>query len=274
MVGLLEKRGFAVGLRCALELLASVSGRAFCDDPKNLQQIDGLGPVYARKLSAAGVQNISDLMTNEESRLEVLCGRNPPFGHQILSFAAEHFPILELNVSLTDSQIICNVSITGKVSTTHLIVISGMDSSSTILHHEIFSKQTKLTRQVKLNSDDSINYYACSLICTTCAGVNRHYTFTKPSAKKTYSTQPPAIQTTTPVKRAVPSPVSAEKSASKSKLFLGSRTQTLSNAQSFLKKYAPKPQEQITSTLLLSKPSVQQTVLDEITLELRSLDEV
>lgn len=266
-------RGLALGLRCALELLSSVAGRAFCDDPKNLQQIEGVGPFYARKLSAAGIQSVSDLMTCEESRLEVICGRNPPFGHQISSFAAEHFPLLELNVTLNDTAITCNVNVTGKDFSVHLLVICGTDSSSTILHHEIFSKKAKLARQIRIGSDDSVHYYSCSLICATCAGVNHHCTFTKPAPKQQESIPKPIIQATTPAKRTVPSPVSTEKSASKAKLFLGSRTQTLSSAQSFLKKYAPKPEERISSTLLLPKPSVQQTVLEEITLELRSLDE-
>lgn len=262
-----------MGLRCALELLASVAGRAFCDDPKNLQQIEGLGPVYARKLSAAGIESISDLMSCEESRLEVLCGRNPPFGHQALSFAAGHFPSLELNVSLNDTAITCNVSISGNDFTVNLLVICGTDSSSTIMHHEVFSKNTRCARLIRIEPDDSVRYYSCSLICTTCAGVNRHCTFTKPAPKQPESITQPTVQATTPAKRTVPSPVSTEKSAPKAKLFLGSRTQTLSNAQSFLKKYAPKPEEHISSTLLLPKQSVQQIVLDEITLELRSLDE-
>lgn len=274
----------------ALELQSAMAGEAWPDDCKLFQQVNGLGTVYSRKLFSAGIVNLNDLASCDESRLEVICARNPPFGHKIKAQIADSFPLLQLNPVMKDDSVICSGEISGQEGPIHLVVmVQLLEGPSQILLHELFQKRQTFIRTVKLPIGN-ISFVTCSLISTAHSGCNRHVNFTvaEPEPKPivpaiptpskstpcseemsgTSSATPQTTQVWTPAKRSVPSPVSAEKSV-KTKHFLGNRKMTLASAQSFLQKYAPISTPPIRSSLLLPKSSVTQSLVDEIDFELK-----
>lgn len=286
-----------------LELQSAIAGESWPDDSKLLQRVNSIGRVYAGKLFSAGICDLNDLANCEESRIEILCGRNPPFGHKVKVNINEKFPKLGLSADFNDDLVVCNGSIAGKEETIHLLVIASIDGISQILHYELFQKRQAFMRSIKIPTG-KVQSVSCSLLTTLHAGCNRHVTFKlaepnpkpaelsklKPSIESKQKTPPrskkaespakivpigslpvaisPLCPETPPAKRSVPSPISSEKSV-KSKRFLGNRNMTLSSAQSFLQKYAPVNTPPIRSSLFLPKVSVQQTIVDEIEIELR-----
>ena len=81
----LHERGDGTGLLNALEMQAVFSRRMWSDSPLILTQVPRLGKVYSRNLNEAGIRTIADLRACDEQRIEVIIGRNPPFGNQVLS---------------------------------------------------------------------------------------------------------------------------------------------------------------------------------------------
>ena len=90
----------AVAARNALSLARSLSSRVWDHSPMELKQIEGIGDVGMRKLAAADVRSIGALADTEAHRIEMILGRNPPFGNQMLSRVSD-FPILRINVKQT-----------------------------------------------------------------------------------------------------------------------------------------------------------------------------
>ena len=72
-----------------------------------LKQIEGIGDVGMRKLAAADIRSIGALADTEAHRIEMILGRNPPFGNQMLSRVSD-FPILRLNVKQTGKKQLSN----------------------------------------------------------------------------------------------------------------------------------------------------------------------
>ncbi len=284
----------AVALANALELQSALAGESWPDEYKLLQQVDGIGRVYARKLFTAGIHDLNELAACEESRIEVVCARNPPFGHKVKAQLKELFTQTSLSAEMQDGIVLCEGKVSGKEQPVHFLVVAQLEKESKILHHELIQKEPMFSCSIKLPQNGLLGL-SCSLIITAHAGCNRHVTFKiaqpKPQVielksfkpicavtpKPEKSTAPKIVPIssssdfsiiTPPAKRTVPSPISSEKSI-KTRQFLNNRNMTLTSAQTFLQKYAPVNTPPIRSSLLLPKASVQQSLIDEIEFELR-----
>ena len=281
----------ATALANVLELQSALAGESWPDDCKILQQVDCVGRVYARKLFAAGLCDLNDLSNCEESRIEVICGRNPPFGHKVKVHLQQSFPQLSLNADIKDGVLQCDGRVSGKAESIHFLAVVQLDEGSQILHHEVLQKEQVYRKSIKL-PPDGVCSVSCSLITTSHAGSNRHVTFSLAEPKQRLEplrlVQPPkpmrltepkavpkivpiteTVPITPPAKRSVPSPISSEKSVKTKQHFLGNRNMTLASAQSFLQKYAPVNIPPVRSSLFLPKASVQQSLVDEIEIELK-----
>ncbi|KAF2765543.1 hypothetical protein EJ03DRAFT_345617 [Teratosphaeria nubilosa] len=87
----------AIASRNALMLARSLGAQVWDDSPLHIMQLDGVGPVYVRKLVNAGIKSIEDIELTDAHRLETVCSRNPPYGTE-LQAKARAFP--KLMVSL------------------------------------------------------------------------------------------------------------------------------------------------------------------------------
>ncbi|KAH0833684.1 hypothetical protein AYO21_04430 [Fonsecaea monophora] len=89
-----------ISTRNALELGRSIAARVWDNTASQLRQVEGLGEVAVRKLASASINSIDTLLNTEPSRIEVVLGKNPPFGHQLLQ-KLESFPNLRVSVKET-----------------------------------------------------------------------------------------------------------------------------------------------------------------------------
>jgi len=89
----------AVGIRNALFLSRSFAAKAWDDSPLVLQQVDKVGPVLARKLIAVDINSIETLGQTDPGRVQHIAGRNPPFGHVMVS-KAKIFPKLRVGIKM------------------------------------------------------------------------------------------------------------------------------------------------------------------------------
>ncbi|KAK5369344.1 ATP-dependent DNA helicase MER3 [Exophiala xenobiotica] len=94
----------AVSTRNALELGRSLAAHVWDNTASHLRQIDGLGEVSVRKLASASIDSIDTLMNTEPSRIELVLGRNPPFGRELLK-KLESFPNLRLCIKETGREL-------------------------------------------------------------------------------------------------------------------------------------------------------------------------
>lgn len=76
--------GDSIGVRHALELARSFGSRAWDNSPLQMKQIDQIGPMAVRKLANAGINSVEALEATEQHRIEMLLGKNPPFGAKLL----------------------------------------------------------------------------------------------------------------------------------------------------------------------------------------------
>src|SRR5271155_1658426 len=93
----------AVSTRYALEIGRSLAARVWDNSSLQLKQIDQIGDVALRKLAGAGINSIETLENTEAHRIEMILGRNPPFGSKMLSNVAT-FPRLRVSVSQMDRE--------------------------------------------------------------------------------------------------------------------------------------------------------------------------
>jgi ATP-dependent DNA helicase HFM1/MER3 len=89
----------SVAIRNALMLERSLGARAWDDSPLQMKQIDQLGMVAVRKLVNGGINSIEVLENTEAHRIEMVLGKNPPFGMKLLA-GLKHFPKLYVSVHL------------------------------------------------------------------------------------------------------------------------------------------------------------------------------
>jgi Sec63 Brl domain len=73
----------AVAARNALELARSFAARAWDNTPNVLKQVQGIGDVFMRKLAANGINSIDTLLATEPHRINLILGKQQPFGAQI-----------------------------------------------------------------------------------------------------------------------------------------------------------------------------------------------
>lgn len=88
----------------ALLLERSLVAKVWDDSPMQMKQISGLGINYVRKLSKAGIRSIEELECTEPHRIEMIVGRNPPFGLGILE-QLKAFPKLRVSLHLEKSSV-------------------------------------------------------------------------------------------------------------------------------------------------------------------------
>ena len=79
-----------LGKPLALTLLwgRQFAARMWDDDPLVCKQIPGIGEKLAKALSLGGITSFSDLLSADPRKIELLCGKNPPFGSNVKSFVA------------------------------------------------------------------------------------------------------------------------------------------------------------------------------------------
>lgn len=90
----------ATSTRHALELGRSLAARVWDNTASQLRQIEGLGEVAVRKLASASINSIDTLLNTEPSRIELVLGKKPPFGLELLK-KLESFPNLRVSVKET-----------------------------------------------------------------------------------------------------------------------------------------------------------------------------
>ncbi|KIW62469.1 hypothetical protein PV04_10642 [Phialophora macrospora] len=98
------QRQDAISTRNALELGRSLAAHVWDSTASQLRQLEGLGEVAVRKLAAASINSIDTLLNTEPARIELVLGKNPPFGHQLLK-KLESFPDLRVSVKETGRDI-------------------------------------------------------------------------------------------------------------------------------------------------------------------------
>lgn len=64
-----------------------------------MKQLTQIGPVAVRKLALGGINSIEALEAAESHRIEVLMGKNPPFGIKLLANLKD-FPKLRVSVKM------------------------------------------------------------------------------------------------------------------------------------------------------------------------------
>lgn len=89
----------AISVRNALMLARSFGGQVWDDSPLHINQLEGIGPVYVRKLVSIGIMSIEDLEQTESHRIETVLKKYPPFGAE-LQEKAKAFPRLRIAMKI------------------------------------------------------------------------------------------------------------------------------------------------------------------------------
>ncbi|KAH8435304.1 putative DEAD/DEAH box DNA helicase (Mer3) [Aspergillus melleus] len=90
----------SVAVRHALDLARSFGAKVWDYSALQMKQIDQIGIVAVRKLSAAGITSLEALELTEAHRIDMILSKNPPFGMKVLSRVAD-FPKLLVSVRKT-----------------------------------------------------------------------------------------------------------------------------------------------------------------------------
>lgn len=89
----------SIAVRNALELARCFGARVWDNSPLQMKQIDQIGVVAVRKLSAAGITSLEALELTEPHRIDMILSRNPPFGVKLISRVAD-FPKLRVTIKM------------------------------------------------------------------------------------------------------------------------------------------------------------------------------
>lgn len=87
----------SVAARNALMLARSLGAQVWDDSPLTMKQLEGVGPVFVRKIVTAGIKSIEGILSTEANRIEAAVSRNPPFG-SVLQQKAKAFPRLRISL--------------------------------------------------------------------------------------------------------------------------------------------------------------------------------
>ncbi|KAE8379979.1 Sec63 Brl domain-containing protein [Aspergillus bertholletiae] len=93
----------SIATRNALELARSFGARVWDRSPFQMKQIEQIGVVAVRKLSAAGIASIEALECTEPHQIDMILSKNPPFGLKLQGRLLE-FPKLRVSVKLTKKE--------------------------------------------------------------------------------------------------------------------------------------------------------------------------
>ena len=94
----------SVSARSALQLARSLGARVWDQSCLEMKQIEGIGDVGTRKLASAGINSIESLESADAHCIEMILGRNPPFGNRLIKSATE-FPKLRIQVKRMDQKL-------------------------------------------------------------------------------------------------------------------------------------------------------------------------
>ncbi|KAI9205270.1 uncharacterized protein BJ171DRAFT_501610 [Polychytrium aggregatum] len=72
-----------------------LAAKAWETAPNVFRQIDGIGPQFSKSLGRGGINSLADLARCDPRKIEMLVGRNPPFGNKILDVLSS-FPRLTI----------------------------------------------------------------------------------------------------------------------------------------------------------------------------------
>lgn len=84
-------------LLSAQELTRSLNGRFWDHLPVSMHQVDEIGAKSVKALVTAGIKSYSELARTPPERVELLLGRNPPFGYKVTDSAAS-LPQFDLQI--------------------------------------------------------------------------------------------------------------------------------------------------------------------------------
>jgi hypothetical protein len=104
----------SVGVKNALELARSIAAKAWDNTPNMLRQIPKIGDVYMRKLASKGINSIETFMATEPARLDLVLGKQNPFGSELLK-SMTNFPDLMISIKEMDRKVVPGKGVTLKV---------------------------------------------------------------------------------------------------------------------------------------------------------------
>lgn len=96
--------GDSVSINNALMLDRSLAARVWDDSPLQMKQISEIGVIGVRKLANIGIRSIEELDFTDPHRIEVVLGRNPPFGMKILE-RLKGFPKLRVSLHVQPNSV-------------------------------------------------------------------------------------------------------------------------------------------------------------------------
>lgn len=185
-----SRLNLALLLRNSLEFLSSLTGKSWHSNPKLLQQIPGIGQIGAVSLFNAGIRSIDSIRTTEESRLEVLLKRNPPFGRNLKKTINSQFPNVNFDCNLDDGIITVTLKSQSPLNPqvqVHLLIIAYSESASRVLLHHpttltsLHSQPLHKTIQIAHCPESS---FSCSLMFEEWAGLNQNVCFDIPNKER------------------------------------------------------------------------------------------
>jgi ATP-dependent DNA helicase HFM1/MER3 len=104
----------SIGVKNALELARSIAAKAWDNTPNTLRQIPRIGGVYMRKLASKGINSIETFMATEPARLDLVLGKQNPFGSDLLK-SMTSFPDLMVTVKEMERKVMPGKGVTLKV---------------------------------------------------------------------------------------------------------------------------------------------------------------
>lgn len=97
VIDMMGLRKDAVGLENGLAVLRALEAGVWDEEGRELLQVDGIGPKLGEKLQGRGVLTTKDLAGVDSGHLEMLFGRNPPFGVG-MAMRMKQFPLLKMAI--------------------------------------------------------------------------------------------------------------------------------------------------------------------------------
>ena len=177
-----SQQGNGLLLRNSLELISSLRGRSWHSNSKLLQQVDGIGQINAKNLFNVGIRSLTGLRSCEDSRLEVIFKRNPPFGRNLKKTLKKDFPLVDFDCNLKDNLI--KIALKSEkfeslhTPMAHLLVLAYASETCCriLLYDQITVTQFNINRNVNI-SNCSERSFSCSLMFEDWAGLNNNICF-------------------------------------------------------------------------------------------------
>ncbi|KAI9654435.1 MAG: Sec63 [Alyxoria varia] len=88
----------SVAARNALELARSLHARIWDDSPRQMSQVEGIGPVSVRRLVGSDIRTMEDFENADPHRVNMILSKNPPFAQKMISRLQREFPKLRVEL--------------------------------------------------------------------------------------------------------------------------------------------------------------------------------